>query len=122
MTTGFVMTGMLLLVQHHRRVPHERVAAVRSGTVEVPIDAIAVATRQPTVDHFIVEGETWRYVDVVVKVLTVHEQLVRSIGGEMATRLQAVVVSGRPKDAGSIRTPFRIVRGESFGLAQTVRR
>lgn len=44
LTAGFDMTGVLFLVQRHRRVPDERVAAVRSGTVEVPINAIAVAT------------------------------------------------------------------------------
>lgn len=94
LSAGFRVTGMLLLVQRHHRVPHERVSAVRSRAVEVPIDAIAVAAVQPAVDHLVVEREARRDVDVVVEVLAVHEQLVRSVGGEVASRLRAMMMPG----------------------------
>lgn len=85
---------MLLLVQRHHRVPHKRVSAVRSRAMEMPIDTIAVTAAQPAVDHLVVECKARRYVDVVVKVLAVHKQLVRSVGGEIASWLRTMMVPG----------------------------
>lgn len=90
--------------------------------MKVPINAIAMAANESTIDHLVVESEARRYVDVVVKVLAVHEQLIRSIGKEMASWLRAMMMPDRSKDAGYVRASLRIVGGESFGLAQTIRR
>lgn len=121
LSAGLAVTGVLLLVQSHRRVPDERIAAVRSSAVEVSIHAVAVAAGQPAVDHLVVEGETRGYINVVVEVLAVHQQLIRSIGGEMTARLRAVMMLGQSEGACRVWASFRIVRGESIRLSQTIR-
>jgi len=53
--------------------------------MEMPINAITVTASQSTVDHLVIEGKAWRYVDIVMKIFTMHEQLVWSIGGKMTS-------------------------------------
>lgn len=60
--------------------------------MKVPINAITVAADQTAIDHLIVESEAGRYVDVVMKILAVHEQLIRPIGKEMTSRLRAMMM------------------------------
>ena len=119
----FVVTAaVLFLVHRHGRVSNERVAAVRPGTVKMPINAITVATNQPAVDHLVEERKTRWYVDVIVKVFAVHQQLIGPVGGEVTPKLRAMMVSRRPEGASRIWTPIGIVRGETFRFAKAVRR
>lgn len=86
------VTGVLFLVHRHGRVSDERVAAVRSGTVKMPINAITVTTGQSTIYHLIEEGKAGRYVDVIVKVFAVHQQLIGSIGREVTPWLGTMMM------------------------------
>lgn len=122
MIAALPMTCMLLLVQRHGRVTDERVPAVRPGAVEMPIDAIAVTARQPTVHHPVEEGKSRKYVDVIVEVFAVHQQLVGPIGGEVTPRLGAMVMSRGSKNASRIGASVRIIGREPFGLAEAIRR
>lgn len=89
-----VTGGVLPFVQCHCRVSNERVSAIRSGTMKMPINTIAVTASQSTINHLVIEGEARRYVDIVVEILTMHEQLVWPIGGEMTPQLRTVMVLG----------------------------
>jgi len=92
---GFgVAGGVLLLVQCHCRVSNKRVSAIRSGTMEMPINAIAVTASQSTIDHLVIEGKARRDVDIVMEILTMHKQLIWPIGGEMASQLRTMMVPG----------------------------
>lgn len=111
-------SAVLLLVESHSRVSHERVAAARSCAMEVSVDPIAVASGKSAIDHFVEEREAHGYVDIVVKIFAVHQQLIGPVGGEVTARLGAVVMPRRSDHASRIRTAVHAEGRESLGLAE----
>lgn len=110
--------GVFLLVHGHRGVLHERVLAVGSGAVEVPVDLVAGTVRQSAVDVPVVKLEAVQDFDVVVEVLAVHDQYVFLVGHVKATVLVAVVVGGTQVRAQVVRA-FGVF-AEHFEALQTI--